>query len=373
MGCATEGPNPDPSRPVPGGGSVARESLGFIPWEHEHRRWHPGPGAPRAGHDGTVWLSPRFASTAGWDEVLVSWNVDVPRDVRWRLELEVTDAKGGSSPWLFLGSWEGPTGDEAELDPSLTEVLQGCELGEVAVDVFQATNPIASARLRAVAEGERHASVRFARCDLIGSTRLGDSAQTSTWPGGMEGSEPADDGHGTRGPSGPWPAALDVPLLSQRSLGDPLAPRTCSPTSVSMVLGYRGLPSDARRVAQACFDRRFDLYGNWPRNVQAAYALGCPGRLARIGDWAEVRDWIERGVPVICSIGVRPGELEGAPYGSTGGHLVVLCGFTPDGDVVVADPAASPAEGIQRVYRREQFERVWMVRGGTAYLLGTED
>lgn len=333
-----------------------------VPWVHEHFEWSPGPGGvgrvtgggPPEALGETVWTSPAFRATEGWDEVLVSWNVVVPAGSSWGIELEVSDAEGARSPWLFLGDWGGWDGPGE--GTSETPIVQTCELGRVAVDVFQGTRPVIRARLRARARGPRHAEVRFVRCDLIGSSR---SSR------GAEGAQPSES-------SVPWPRALDVPLRSQRELPAPLAPRTCSPTCVSMVLAFDGNAQGTLDVARACFDRRFDLYGNWPRNVQAAFSLGTRGRLARFSSWGPVRAWIERGVPLVCSIGVREGELDGAPYRSTAGHLVVLCGFTSDGDVVVADPAASVREGVRRVYRREQFERVWMVRGGTAYLLGIE-
>ena len=62
---------------------------------------------------------------------------------------------------------------------------------------------------------------------------------------------------------------------------------------------------------------------------------------------AEIRAEIAAGRPVIVSIRAREGELAGAPYESTGGHLIVITGFDERGDVHVNDPAtADPARGI---------------------------
>ena len=42
---------------------------------------------------------------------------------------------------------------------------------------------------------------------------------------------------------------------------------------------------------------------------------------------------------------------------ATYGHLLVVVGFTNSGDVIVNDPAASPASQVRRVYDRGQFSR----------------
>ena len=52
-------------------------------------------------------------------------------------------------------------------------------------------------------------------------------------------------------------------------------------------------------------------------------------------------------------------ELDGANYG-TSGHLFVVVGFTADGDVIVNDPASSSNDVVRNVYKRAQFEQIWL-------------
>nr|MBA2716200.1 C39 family peptidase [Propionibacteriales bacterium] len=72
----------------------------------------------------------------------------------------------------------------------------------------------------------------------------------------------------------------------------------------------------------------------------------------------------------VASIGFGPGELDGAPISSTNGHLLVIRGFTQNGDVIVNDPAALVAKTVRRVYDRGQFENAWLdTTGGVAYVI----
>ncbi|MFN5662885.1 MAG: C39 family peptidase, partial [Planctomyces sp.] len=148
--------------------------------------------------------------------------------------------------------------------------------------------------------------------------------------------------------------------------------RLCSPTSVSMVLAHAGNAAVVAQVAERAYDADNDIYGNWPRNVQAAFTMGLPGYLTRFSDWSQVERTLRAGQPIIASIQVRPGELRNAPYEKTAGHLIVLEGLTADGDVMVADPAVATAREGQLVYRRDDMTRVWLDRvDGTAYILET--
>jgi hypothetical protein len=71
----------------------------------------------------------------------------------------------------------------------------------------------------------------------------------------------------------------------------------------------------------------------------------------------------------VLSIAFGPGELDGAPIGSSNGHLLVLRGFTKSGRPIVNDPAAPRNRSVRRVYSRAQLERAWITStAGTAYV-----
>ena len=168
---------------------------------------------------------------------------------------------------------------------------------------------------------------------------------------------------------------LDVVFRSQTTVPG-IGKRACSPTSLAMMLDYRGVVLPTKHVAAVAYDDAHDIYGNWPRSVQAAYTLGVPGYLTRFSDWHEVEESIANDQPLIISVRVAEGQLQGAPYSSTAGHLLVLRGFAEDGSVEVNDPAAPDAAKGQVRYSRADLETVWLDRGGTAYVLlppGTDD
>jgi hypothetical protein len=160
-----------------------------------------------------------------------------------------------------------------------------------------------------------------------------------------------------------------VPFRSQRWEAAELAPRVCSPTSVAMVLAGYGVEESTERVAEHAYDSEHDLYGNWPRNVQAAFLLGAPGYLTRFSAWPRVEQLVASGQPLVISLRVEPGELPGAPYDSTPGHLIVLYGFDEDGNPMVLDPAAETEEAGRLVHSREALARVWLERKGVAYVI----
>ena len=80
--------------------------------------------------------------------------------------------------------------------------------------------------------------------------------------------------------------------------------------------------------------------GNWPFNT--AYAGRYPGMRAyvtRLGDIAELEDWIAAGIPVIISVSSY--LTSDRTSGPDNGHLIVCVGFTDKGDVVANDPGVS--------------------------------
>jgi hypothetical protein len=74
----------------------------------------------------------------------------------------------------------------------------------------------------------------------------------------------------------------------------------------------------------------------------------------------------------VVSVTFRREELDGSGY-DTNGHLLTIIGFTADGDVVSNDPnshTVASNDEVRTVYRRDQFERVWIGdNGGLTYVM----
>ncbi|HZV78087.1 MAG TPA: peptidase C39 family protein [Candidatus Binatus sp.] len=180
-------------------------------------------------------------------------------------------------------------------------------------------------------------------------------------------------------------AELPVPERSQRIASSPDAKggggdSWCSPASVSMVMAYWANATshpqwdvDVATVADGVYDPVYDGCGNWPFNVAFASEHGLAGYVRQLPSLAAVELVVKRGVPVIASIATKPGELDGAPYKKTDGHLLVIRGFTDAGDVIVNDPYGEPGT-VRRVYARAQFAHVWQAgSNGTVYIIAPPD
>ncbi len=159
----------------------------------------------------------------------------------------------------------------------------------------------------------------------------------------------------------------------------------CSPTSLSMILGYyKALPTRANyawvnksyadpwvdHVARVVYDYGYRGAGNWPFNTAYAANLAGDAFVTRLPSLRQAERFIRAGIPLAASISFGSGQLSGAPISSTAGHLVVIRGFTSTGNVIVNDPAAPNNSSVRRVYNRGQFERAWQTRSkGTVYVV----
>ncbi len=172
-----------------------------------------------------------------------------------------------------------------------------------------------------------------------------------------------------------WGVDLPVPTRSQMIYPD--GGRVwCSPTSTTMLLEYwsakfgRSLADTVPETAKAVWDVMYRGAGNWAFNMAYASSKGLQAYVTSLSSFAEAETWIARGVPLALSIGWKDGELEGAPIGHSAGHLVVLCGFTQDGDPIVNDPAQPTDDKVRMIYPRDQLERAWLAHsGGVVYVV----
>lgn len=314
------------------------------PFVHHTLMWTDG------SHD-----SPIVESPIKFNEAIASWNLACPAGQGAVVELRVGRRDAGEwSPWLHVGAWgDAPPGGERTAK---------FESGRIDVDYFRSEERWDRAQLRVRATP----NVRVERLALCLSDMTGKPDSFRPIPPNRDASLPEQS---------LWRRRLAVPYRSQKVEPAELAGRICSPTSVAMVLDFRGVARSTLDVCRACLDPGSNLYGNWPQNVQAAFSFGVPGYLTRIADWRDVQRFIARDQPLIISVRVdQPGALRGAPYQTTDGHLLVLCGFDGDERVFVNDPAARDASTGMTSYSRGDLETCWMhASGGLCYVLLPRD
>ena len=275
-----------------------------------------------------------------FSELLVSWNISASAGSTAVIEVRGRREPGEWGPWLRIG-WQG----ERPGDPGLVRSPEAM----IDVDYLRATGLLSHAQCR----------VR-----MIGGSGVVHRLSVVTTAGRVEDLVTREVGVGAG-------RAFTLPMafISQKTERPELSGRLCSPTSLAMVMGYFGASMTVLEAADRAYDPTHDLYGNWPRNIAAGFSFGVPGRLFRFSNWNQAERVLRSGRPIVASIFVEPGQLRGAPYRSTDGHLIVLRGIDASGDLMVLDPAASDERSGSLVYRRDDLTTVWLSNTkGTAYL-----
>jgi hypothetical protein len=313
-----------------------------------------------------TWTSPVHTIGFPATELVASWNADTPAGTWIQVELHGTYTNGGSTPWYVMGRWA--KGDQ---DITRTSVDgQGDAYSSIGTDTFAIDDPTKSVLLQSYqlrltlyrAPGQRGAP-RVWEAGAFAST-VPDRFTVPASKGGIA-----------------WGTELSVPRYSQDVHAgqypqyDGGGEAWCSPTSTEMVVesyGYKPSKADNAWVdpsyadpsvdtaARRTYDAQYQGTGNWPFN--AAYAasyLGLDSIITQLHSLDEIEHFIKAGIPVITSQSFLASELDGAGY-STSGHLMVIVGFTKTGDVIANDPASPNDTAVRHVYKRAQFEQIWL-------------
>ncbi|CAL9592995.1 peptidase C39 family protein [Streptomyces sp. enrichment culture] len=311
-----------------------------------------------------TWTSPDHRLAVPATEAIASWNAHTPEGTWLGIELRGTYDDGTRTPWYVMGRWA--SGDQDIRRTSVDD--QGDGRSTVWTDTLAVDDPASGQRLTAL------------RLRLTLYRRPGTRLTPTVWRLGVMGSDVPD--RFTVPASTPRVAReLDVPRYSQEIHRgrypeyDNGGEAWCSPTSSQMIVEYWGGrlteedlawvdPSyDDPQVCHAArhtYDHAYAGCGNWPFN--AAYAAsfeGIRGVVTRLSSLTDLETLIAAGIPAITSQSFLEEELTGAGYG-TAGHLMTVIGFTADGDVIANDPASPSDEAVRRVYRRREWENIWL-------------
>ncbi|MEV4499249.1 peptidase C39 family protein [Micromonospora arborensis] len=320
-----------------------------------------------------TWTAPPVRVGFPVAEVVPSWTADTPDDCWIEVELRGWHDDAASTDWYPLARWA--AGDHAVRRTSVPGQRDGD--ARVDTDTLIVTGATVTGWQARVTLCRPAGSPTGPVLRGIGAVATGATVTD-------QGYEQEPDSVDARG------RVLDVPRYSQRlhagqypqwgGGGD----SWCSPTCTSMVLAYWGAepaperyawvePSGPRPVvvhaARHCYDHAYAGAGNWPFNTAYAGLHGVDAFVTRLRSLVEAEAFIAAGIPLIVSAAFRADEVPGLAY-DTGGHLMVLVGFTADGDPVLNDPYAPDDDAVRRTVPRRQFEAVWQRgSGGVAYVL----
>ncbi|TWP36920.1 C39 family peptidase [Leekyejoonella antrihumi] len=335
-------------------------------------------GAQPVTYDVGTWTSPVLRNSFRLTELISSWDVDTPKGTWIEVNVRGWDESGTQTGWFILGRW---ARDDVQAGGAINRTSvdgQGTEIATVWTDTLHL-------------EGAHTLNDLELRIQLMRPAGS-DLTPTVRFLGAVSSALPGDPTVPVSAPGLRRAITLDVPTYSQElhqgqyPQYDNGGEAWCSPTSTSMVVAYwhRG-PSRSQlswvepmtdpQVAYAArntYDYTYEGCGNWPFNAAYAASFGLEGFVTRLRSLREAEAFIASGIPLVTSVSFKSSELDGAGY-STDGHLMVLVGFTKDGDVVMNDPAShliASDDQVRTVYKREQFENVWVPRsGGTVYVI----
>jgi Peptidase_C39 like family len=315
------------------------------------------------------WVGPWVHAGGPIGELVASWNVDLPRGTVLEIAVQVR-GDGPESGWYSLGRYA--AGDAAA--GRTTVEGQRDTVAEVVVDTLVTRTPHPTGyRLGLRADASASAMLEPSLLGAMVSEPLENDETEASSPLGT-------------------PVALAVPPFSQQlhrgrfpELGGGGA-GWCSPTSTAMVLAHWGtgldgdelasvgedvLDPEVVHAARGVYDPAYGGTGNWSFNVAYAGSFGLEAFVTRLASLQDAERFLVAGVPLVLSVAVKPGELQGFPLPEgTRGHLLVLCGVTASGDPIVCDPAAPSPDEVRRTYRRGELEPAWLGgSNGTVYVV----
>lgn len=160
----------------------------------------------------------------------------------------------------------------------------------------------------------------------------------------------------------------------------PMAWRTCNITSLCMILHYWGLTKETpNQMVEKVFAKTED---DWKWLYEETVETGTRKGAARLENWSDLKKvaelyiegkegykviqgsggltidklqkQIEKGIPVVISTGLGS-YIKGYDYD---GHIVVVRGFTDDGDVILNDPFGIPVNIDNEIKPESTTDRV---------------
>ena len=297
-----------------------------------------------------ILTSPVIAARINWQELIASWNADTPDGTYLKIEacaLYPTSA----TKYYTMGLWS----TNPARYPRESVTGQRDQDGNVQTDTLRLERPTVRFQLRVTLGGD---GLLMPKLKFLGVSLTDPNVS----PAPLSSNEAA------------WGRVLPVPERSQMRY--PNGKVLCSPTTVSMLLGFwaeslnrPNVDRDVPELASAIYDAQWKGTGNWAFNMACAGSQrGLRAYVTRLSDITELEEWVTAGMPVGLSLCYD--RLRGKGPGPNG-HLVVLAGFTEKGDPIINDPGTS--QNVRKIFPRKNLIYAWSYSRNTVYLVYPEN
>jgi hypothetical protein len=330
-----------------------------------------GDGVARTYDSGT-WTSDVVPLDYPVEQAISSWNAVTPTGTWVETLFRGRYPDGTWSKWYVLGRWT--SGRDYPADIHRTSLNgQGDTDGTVLTDTFASRKkrkPVAfQTQVRLLRPAGATTTPRLDAVTTMTSAAYPDSHKTTS---------AFTLGHAVELAVPPYAQNLHSGEFPEYGGGGEV---WCSPTSTAMVMKYFGTSPTADQLSAIPFadpevdyaalhvwDYAYDGAGNWPFNAAYAHTYGLDSFVTRLRSLAEVERFLAARIPVVVSLSWKLKDMPEATY-ETNGHLLVIVGFTADGDPILNDPASNSNDNVRSIYTRENFEKVWQEStGGVAYI-----
>jgi len=320
------------------------------------------PGTARAEPDGLPFglvESPNIETGSPFDEVVVSWNAETPPGSYLKVYIQARSGafwsrRFAAAIWnrdnrpVGRMSVNGQEDDIAKMDTDILKLNRRA-------DAFRVAAKLCSS------DGRTYPTLRLLTVHVLDSN--------APLPR-------------RRRRKSVWGKDLPVPERSQLSVPD--GHRFCSPAATAMVLDYWAekldrpeLSVELEGAVEGIYDKQWGGTGNWTFNTAYAGEFGgLRAYVTRFSSVAQIEEWIANDVPVIVSLDYDILRRKGTDRRS--GHLVVMRGFTPEGDCILNDPNFHPERGqsARKVFKISDLKASWLSEKGslgTVYLIYPND
>lgn len=299
----------------------------------------------------TVLTSPQITTRIGWNQLIPSWNAELPAEGQLKFEVRALYPEH-STKFYTMALWSG----DPERNPRKSLAAEQDADGHVATDTLILKQPCQQVQLRVTLVGTNSAQCRLKFLSVC-------LTDTNAAPPALEPNRKA------------WGKLIPVPERSQMLYPD--GKNLCSPTTVSMLLSHwsrvlkrKELDQDVPAVVHEIYDPGWQGTGNWSFNM--AYPGSFPALRAyvtRLTDVSELEDWISSGIPVGLSVCYN--KLRGYKDRPPSGHLVVCVGFTEQGDPIINDPGTTLH--VRKTFKRADLVAAWANSHNAVYLIYPEN